>query len=206
LIKLITNIALSIVCLLHYSGQAQDYSKKPISSIHNYAERLLGAKIVEKKGDMNIREAKLFYYKKKDLGGQYVHISGEYSGDYYLAMWKMKDGRDVVVITHYRCEAWCNYEMSCYAFTKTDSTEVSTEVFPLKKMVKQLNKMRKKVLIEKDLEDKSAQYKFILGSGQGLMKVYISMDHNKIEFPILDLSWNGNQFQVSTRYKEVPDL
>lgn len=187
-------------------GYGQDYSKKHIASIHHYAERLLGSRIVDDREDVDIRKGAIYYYKNKNLEGNYVHVAGGYAGEYRFSMWKMDDGNDLVGITHFNCEAFCTYECSFYSFSRSDSSEVSSKVFPLKKMLKHMNKIKSKVLAAAGIDDQDPQFKFILPKDRGMLRVEISMDRNKIEFPILDLSWTGEKFSIQTKYKEIPEL
>lgn len=186
---------------------AQDYSRKPFASIHNYAERMLGHQIVDSKDDVDFRRGKLYYYKTKDLNSNYVHVSGGYTGDYMLALWKMENGNDLVGVTHYNCQAYCIYECSFFEFTLDDSTEVSADILPVNKMAKHLNKIRSKVIGGAgEMDDEQAQFKFVLPTNGGLLRLEISIDHNRIEFPIMDLEWDGGKFSIHTKFKEIPEL
>lgn len=177
-----------------------------MASIHHYAERLLGHKVVENKESVDFRKGAIYYYKDKDLHGNYVHVSGGYSGDYFMGMWKMDDGRDLVGVTHHNCQAVCVYECTFFAFSEEDSTDVSPEIFPLKKMVKQMNKLSSKVRAQKELSDEEAQFKFVIPRDQGVLQVMVSMNRNQIEFPLMDLEWNGVKFVVKHKYNEIPEL
>ena len=184
---------------------AQDYSRKNRASIHMYAERMLSSKIADKAEDIAIRKGILFYYKELDIPGKYVHVSGGYSGDYKFSMWKMDNGDDLIGITNDICQPSCEYACSMFAFSDSDSTDVSAQVFPLKKMEKQMIKLSKKVLAQHpEITDQKAQYKFNLPKEGEPMLVYLSMDNNKIEVPLLQLVWNGKEFQISKKYKELP--
>lgn len=196
-----------IFLVLTVTGWSQDYSRKPFASIHQYAERILGSSIMSSKEDVDLRKGKLYYYKEMDLPGNYVHVSGGYTGDYFLAWWKMKNGNDLVAVTHYNCQAYCIYECSFIEFSQTDSVEVTEQILPLAKMEKHLLKIKSKVVgAAGNMDDEEAQYKFILPHGSGLVGVEISVNRNKIEFPIMELEWNGEHFVLRTRYKEIPEL
>lgn len=196
-------IFLSAVC---FAGYSQDYSKKSFASIHMYAERLLGMKILESKDEINFDQGKLYYYKEKDLEGDYVKVSGGYGPDYEMAMWKMDSGKDLVGVTSDNCAPVCSYECSFYAFTDADSVEVTTQIFPLKKMVKQLRKSKKKFLKKNpEIKEDNAQFKFVLPHNEGVLKVFISLNMNRNEFQLMDLEWNGDKFAVQKKYKEIPE-
>ena len=185
---------------------AQDYARKFYASVHYYAEEMLDSKIVEHQEDIDLRKGKMYYYAEKDIEGQYVHISGGYSGDYYMALWKMESGNDLLGVTHFNCQATCQYECSFFECDQDTIIDITPKIFPVKKMEKQLAKMKKKVLAKKDLTDKSSQYKFILPHGQGPLQVQLSMDSGQIEFPIMELEWNGEKFVLKTKFREIPDL
>ena len=178
-----------------------------MGSIHQYAERILGSKIMENKEDVDLRKGILYYYKEKDLPGNYVQVSGGYTGNYFLSLWKMKNGSDLVGFTHYNCQAYCVYECSFFEFTMHDSTEVSQEILPLKKMLKHMTKIKSKVVGSSGgMDDEEAQFKFVMPKGSGLLQLQISMNRNKIEFPIMELEWTGEKFVVNIKYKELPEL
>lgn len=200
-------VLLYLLLLMPLIGYSQDYSRKPYASIHHYAERMLGTKIVDRKEDVDLRKGTLYYYKERDLIGNYVHVSGGYMGDYFFAYWKMSNGNDLIGVTHYNCQANCLYECSFYEFSEDDSVEVSSQVMPLKKMVKHMKKMKAKVIGSRgNMDDEEVQFKFVLPHNSGVLGVHISMDRNKIEFPILELQWTGERFEVKAKYKEVPEL
>lgn len=184
---------------------AQDYSKKSYASIHMYAERLLGMKIMETQEEVNFDQGKLYFYKTKDLDGNFVRISGGYGPDYEMAMWKMDSGNDLVGVTSDNCAPICSYECSFFEFNSTDSIEVTTQIFPLKKMVRHLRKMKKKFLKKyPETKDQNAQFKFVLPRNGGFVNVYLSIDKNQFEFPLLDLVWKGDKFAVQKKFKEIP--
>ena len=198
---------LIITIIIAYSGWSQDYSRKPFASVHQYAERVLGSQIKESKEEVDLRKDVLYYYAEKDLPGNYVHVSGGYTGDYFVALWKMKNGNDLVGVTHYNCQVYCVYECSFFEFTQNDSTEISAEILPVKKMVKHLTKIKSKVVgAAGNMDDEEAQFKFILPHGSGYLGLEISMNRNKVEFPIMQLEWTGEKFAIRTKYKEIPDL
>ncbi|MFT4600573.1 MAG: hypothetical protein ACI857_000748 [Arenicella sp.] len=183
---------------------SQDYSRKNRASIHMYAERMLGSKIVDKKDDLAIRQGILYYYKTLDIPGKYVHVSGGYSGDFKFAMWKMTNGNDLIGITNDNCQPICKYACSMYEFTEHDSVDVSATIFPINKMEKHLAKLKKKVLAENsDITDDAAQYKFELPLDGDPMIVYLTMNHNKFKTPLLELEWNGEQFVIQKKYKDL---
>jgi len=184
---------------------AQDYSKKSYASIHMYAERLMKMKIVDEKSQLNRNKGIVYYYKEKDIAGNYVHISGLREGDFQMSMWKMENGNDLLGVTSGSCQPVCVYECSFYEFTALDSTDITSSIFPLQKMKKQLKKMKKKVLSSTQVKDENAQFKFILPHDRGLLQVFLSINNNSIEFPIMDLMWNGNEFVVQKTYKEIPN-
>lgn len=199
-------LILGIFFFIAVTGWSQDYSRKFFASIHHYAERMLGGQIMENKEDVDLRKGILYFYKDKDLPGNYVHVSGGYTGDYYMALWKMKNGNDLLGVTHYNCQAYCVYECSFFEFTRSDSTEISEEILPVKKMVKHLNKMRSKVAGSAGADDEEAQFKFMMPRGSGLLQLQLSVNRNTIEFPIMDLLWTGEKFAVRTKYKKIPEL
>ncbi|UKN02896.1 hypothetical protein K6119_05130 [Paracrocinitomix mangrovi] len=202
------NTVLFVICFLAVSrAYSQDYARKPYASIHYYAESILGSQIVSDKEDVNVRSGKLYYYKELDLNGSYVHVSGGYMGDYYLSMWKMENGNDLIGVTHFNCQPFCVYECSFFEYSKDDSTEVSKDILPVGKMVKHMNKIAAKVKsIKPDVSEDNPQFKFILPHDQGVLGLYISMNKNQIEFPIMDLKWTGTKFSIVTKYKEIPAL
>lgn len=186
-------------------AHAQDYSKKSYASIHMYAERLLGMKIMEHQEDVNFDQGKLYYYKTKDLEGNYVKVGGGYGPDYEMAMWKMDNGHDLVGVTSDNCAPVCSYECSFFEFTDSDSIEVTTEIFPLKKMVKHLRKTKRKFLKKNpDVKYDRSQFKFILPHNEGIVNVFFSSNLNQNEFPLLDLEWKGDKFRIQKKYKEIP--
>lgn len=199
-------ILTSIFLLVIHTLLSQDYSKKYYASIHHYAERMLNAKIVENQEDISIRQGALYYYKEKNLETNYVHIAGGYSGDYRMCMWKMDNGNDLLGVTHFNCEAHCIYECSFFEFTPNDSTEISASIFPLKKMVKHMDKIKAKVLSHAGLKEGESQFKFILPRDQGIMTVEISLKNNEIEFPLLFLFWNGTTFEIVKKTKDIPSF
>jgi hypothetical protein len=202
--KILKVLTISILLLAISNSYSQDYSRKAFASVHYYAEQMLGCKIVENKEDVDLRKGILYYYAVKDIAGNYGHISGGYTGDYYVSLWKMDNGNDLIGFTHFNCEASCLYECSFYESNLESMNEVTTEIFPVKKMTKHMNKMKKKVLGSGvDIQDPKAQFKFILPHGHGLLSVYLSIDNNKLEFPLLELEWNGEEFQIHTKYKEI---
>ena len=171
-----------------------------------YAERLMMMKIMDNAKDVDFNAGRLYYYKEKNLEGNYVHISGGYAGDYQMAMWKMDNGNDLVGVTSGNCGPVCVYECSFFEFDRADSTDVTNEIFPLQKMSKQLSKMRSKLLDQNEnIRDDQAQFKFILPHNQGTLSVYLSINYNQIEFPIMDLRWNGKEFVIDKKYKELPE-
>ncbi len=185
---------------------AQDYSRKNRASIHMYAERMLSSKIADKQEDVAVRQGVLYYYKELDIPGKYVHVSGGFSGDYEFAMWKMDNGNDLIGITSGNCQPVCAYACSMFEFSENDSTDVSNTVFPLKKMEKQMLKLKKKVLAANpEIIDEQAQYKFELPKDGEPMIVYLSINKNKIEVPLLELDWDGEGFQINKKYKELPE-
>lgn len=174
--------------------------------MHYYAEELLNSKIVERKEDVDLRKGKLFYYKVLDIPGNYAQVSGGYSGDYFMALWKMENGNDLLGVTHDNCEATCTFECSFFECNPDTIIEVTSQIFPVKKMEKQLNKMSKKVMASRELDNSNPQYKFILPRSQGLLEVRLSMENDKIEFPIMHLRWSGSKFVVDRKYKEIPEI
>ncbi|MCB9223486.1 MAG: hypothetical protein R2780_05035 [Crocinitomicaceae bacterium] len=206
MLKILCTSNILIAILFSLNANAQDYSRKPYASIHFYAEQMLRSAIVEKKEDVDLRQGRLYYYVEKDIPGQYVHVAGGYSGDYYLSLWKMDNGNDLLGVTHDNCEALCTYECSFFECTQDTIKDITPKIFPVKKMEKQLAKMKGKLLSKKPLQDENAQYKFILPHGQGLVQVQISMDRNQIEFPIMELEWTGEKFVIKAKYNEIPEL
>ena len=199
-------LVFAIISLLIVSNvSAQDYSKKSYASIHMYAERLMGMKIVDDKNQLNRSKGIVYYYKEKDIAGNFVHVSGLREGDFQMAMWKMDNGNDLIGVTSGSCQPVCLYECSFYEFTALDSTDITSSIFPLKKMSKQLKKMKKKVLSSTLVKDDNAQFKFILPHDKGVVAVFLSINSNSIEFPIMDLIWDGNQFVIQKTYKEIPN-
>jgi hypothetical protein len=82
---------------------------------------------------------------------------------------------------------------------------VSDQVLPLSKMMKHLKKIKMKVVGSSgEIDNEDAQFKFKMPRSPALLEVQISMDWNKIEFPLLELSWSGDKFAIKTKYKEVP--
>ena len=119
----------------------------------------------------------------------------------------MKNGNDLVGITHNNCQASCIYECSFFEFSQTDSVEITEDILPLAKMLKHLKKIKVQVVGARgDIDNEEAQFKFMMPRIPGLLVVEISMNRNKIEFPILELAWNGEKFAIKTKYKEAPDL
>ena len=57
-----------------------------------------------------------------------------------------------------------------------------------------------------DMDDEEAQFKFVMPRGSGLLELHISMNRNRIEFPIMELEWTGEKFSIKTKYKELPEL
>jgi hypothetical protein len=72
-------------------------------------------------------------------------------------------------------------------------------------MKKHLKKMKNKVVANRQLTDDNAQFKFVLPHDRGLVGVYLSINNNAIEFPIMDLIWDGKQFNIQKTYKEIPN-
>ena len=187
------------------SSFTQDYSRKSYASIHMYAERLMMRQIVDDVNDVDFNRGVLYYYKEKDLEGDYVHVSGGYSGDYHMAMWKMDNGNDLIGVTSDNCGPICEYQCSFFEFTEFDSVDVGVQIFPLSKMKKHLSKMRSKTLAAfPQIKDDKAQFKFLLPHEQGILRVELSIDANQIEFPLIDLKWDGSEFVIEKKYKEIP--
>jgi hypothetical protein len=184
----------------------QDYSRKFYASVHYYAEQMLKSKIVQSREEVDMRKGKLFYYKVLDMPGNYAQVSGGYSGDYYMSLWKTEDGNDLLGVTHDNCEARCTFECSFFECNPDTIIEVTADIFPVKKMEKQLKKMTKKVMASRELEDSNPQFKFILPRSQGLLEVRLSINYDRIEFPIMHLRWTGSKFVVDRKFKEIPML
>lgn len=184
---------------------AQDYSKKPYASIHMYAERLMMMPIMETAQEVDFNVGKLYYYKEKDIVGSFVHVSGGFGGDYKMAMWKMENGNDLVGVTSNNCGPVCIYECSFFEFTKDDSVDVTNAIFPLGKMEKHLEKIKRKVLAKHpEIKDTEAQFKFELPHDQGIVSVEFSINYNQIEFEFMQLLWDGEKFVIQNKIKDIP--
>lgn len=198
---------LLLFILIAASSYGQDYSKKSKANIHMYAELLLRSKIVEMKEDVNFRAGHVYYYKTKDLAGDFAHVSGGFAGDYQLKLFKLKSGNDLVGVTEDNCQSVCKYAVTFLEFTEQDSSDVTDNILPLKSMFKQLGKMHKKAqAVHPDLKGTLPQYKFILQAASNRIKVNYSSHDNSVEFPLLLLEWNGNSFQIIKKYKSIAEV
>ncbi|MEO9531273.1 MAG: hypothetical protein ABJG68_11885 [Crocinitomicaceae bacterium] len=199
-------IILILTICFSVSSYSQDYAKKSFASIHMYAERLMKAKIMDDKADVDLRRGKHYYYKVKDLASNYVHISGGLGGDYIMAMWKMDNGHDLIGVTAVNCGPVCRYECSFFEFSETEQRTVTNEIFPIKKMVRHFDKLYRKLKKQDRTKEEVAQWKFLLPKKGYPLELQFSINNNKTEFPAIQLDWNGSKFVVKKKYKEIPEL
>ncbi len=196
---------LLIFLFISSAAFGQDYSKKSKANIHMYAELLVGSKIVEMKEDVDFRAGHVYYYKTKDLAGDYVHISGGFAGDYQMKMYKLKSGNDLVGVTEDNCQAVCKYAVTFLEFREKDSVDVTNDILPLEPMFKHLGKMHKKAQSTyPELKGTLPQYHFILQAASDELRIDYSSHDNQVEFPLLLLKWNGLSFQIIKKYKSIP--
>ena len=180
---------------------------KEINQVNDYAEYFLQAKVFEDPSSMDFEKGDMHYYETLDLKNGYAAITGAYEGSYQFAIWRMANGNDLVGKTSSECGPGCNYKFTLYEITKDGDIDVTEALIPMDDIEKQRQKLESKAKAEGKMEEEfNSQLKFILPQKGTSMDVYLSMNLNELEFPIVTLSWDKSKFTISKKFEEIPEV
>jgi hypothetical protein len=180
---------------------------KEKNQVNDYAEYFLQAKVFEDPSSMDFEKGDMHYYETLDLKNGYAAITGAYEGSYQFAIWRMANGNDLVGKTSSECGPGCNYKFTLYEITKDGDIDVTEALIPMDDIEKQRQKLESKAKAEGRMEEEfNSQLKFILPQKGTSMDVYLSMNLNELEFPIVTLSWDRSKFTISKKFEEIPEV
>lgn len=180
---------------------------KEKNQVNDYAEYFLQAKVFEDPEQMNFEKGDMHYYEILDLKNGYASINGAYEGNYQFAIWRMFNGNDLVGKTSSACGPVCNYKVSFYEITPQGDVEVTETIMPMAEIEKQRQKLESRAKAEGKMDEEfDTQLKFILPQKGTSMDVYLSMNGNELEFPIVTLSWDKLKFTVSKKHELIPEV
>jgi hypothetical protein len=180
---------------------------KEKNQVNDYAEYFLQAKVFEDPSSMDFEKGDMHYYETLDLKNGYAAITGAYEGSYQFAIWRMANGNDLVGKTSSECGPGCNYKFTLYEITKDGDIDVTEALIPMDDIEKQRQKLESKAKAEGKMEEEfNSQLKFILPQKGTSMDVYLSMNLNELEFPIVTLSWDRSKFTISKKFEEIPEV
>jgi hypothetical protein len=180
---------------------------KEKNQVNNYAEYFLQAKVFEDRALMDFEKGDMHYYEILDLKNGYASVTGYYEGSYQFAIWRMANGNDLVGKTSSECGPGCNYKFSLYEITKDGDIDVTDALIPMDDIEKQRQKLESRAKAEGRMEEEfSSQLKFILPQKGTSMDVYLSMNLNELEFPVVTLTWDKSKFTISKKFEEIPEV
>lgn len=188
------------------SSQIQTIPLKEKNQVTDYAEHFLGAKVFEDREKMNYENGDMHYYDILDVKNGFARVTGAYEGSYDFAIWRMANGNDLVGKTSMGCGPVCDYDFYFYEIANMESKDVTETILPMSEINSHLEKIRKKVTEKYMIEDEESQLLLKLPQKGTSMDVYISMNYNEIEFPILNLTWNKEKFVIAKKIEEIPVL
>lgn len=178
---------------------------KEKNQVNDYAEYFLQGKVFEDREKMDFEKGDMHYYETLDLKNGYASVTGAYEGSYQFAIWRMANGNDLVGKTSMACGPVCDYNFSFYEITADGDIDVTDQIMPMDEIQKQRQKMEDKATADGKMEkDSFTQLRFILPQKGTSMDVYLSMNSNELEFPIVTLSWNKEKFTVSKKFDVIP--
>lgn len=177
---------------------------KDLEQIDDYAEFLMGAKIYDSFQDSPDPGASHWYSEKKVKNG-FVSVTGAYEGAQSFALWRMENGNDLIGMTSMGCGPVCDYSFAFYEFSNSDSATVTNEIMPMDEILAHMYKIQDKVQAKYEVEyEDSAELLFQLPQKGTSMEVWISMDANTWEFPIVLLEWDKKSFSIAEKYNDIP--
>jgi len=188
------------------SEQIQIIPLKEKNQITDYVEHFLGGKVFEDKEKMDFKKGDIHFYEILDVKNGFARVTGYYEASYDFAVWRMANGNDLVGKTSKSCGPVCDYAFNFFEIANIDAKDVTETILPMNELNSHSAKIRKKVTDRYVIEDEESQLIFMLPQKGTSMDVYISMNYNEIEFPILNLSWNKEKFVIAKKIEEIPVL
>lgn len=188
------------------SAQIQVIPLKEKNQVTDYVEHFLGAKVFEDREKMNYENGDMHFYEILDVKNGFARVTGAYEGSYDFAIWRMANGNDLVGKTSKGCGPVCDYDFNFYEIANMESKDVTETILPMSEINSHHEKIRKEITRIYAIEDEESQLLFKLPQKGTSMDVYISMNYNEIEFPILNLSWNKEKFVIAKKIEEIPAL
>lgn len=180
---------------------------KEKNQINDYAEYFLQGKIKDKSEDMNYENGDMHYYEILDIANGYCRVSGMYEGWYEMAVWRMENGNDLIGMFSAGCGPVCEYSIHFYEVNADSDKEVTNDVLPMKEIEAHAEKMKEQALQEDVLiEGDMTGLKFIIPQKGTSMDVYLSINSNELEFPIITLSWDKKKFNISKKHSNIPGI
>jgi hypothetical protein len=181
---------------------------KEKNQVNDYAEYFLQERVAINRSEIDYAQWSMGHsYNILDVENGYASITGAYEGSFEFAVWRMANGNDLVGKTSSECGPGCNYKFSLYEITKDGDIDVTEALIPMDAIEKQRQKLESKAKAEGRMEEEfGSQLKFILPQKGTSMDVYLSMNSNELEFPIVTLSWDKSKFTISKKFEEIPEV
>jgi hypothetical protein len=176
--------------------------------IDDYAEMVMGGKIYNSTDDIPEDQMGMyFYYEIKNIKDGYVKVTGAYEGWSELAVWRMKDGNDLVGQMSAGCGPVCDYSNLFQVYNKENliNDNAESEVLPMDEISTHKEKMYKMILdTYPNLEyPDDVQLRFNIPSSTTSMRVDIIVGSEEVELPLLNLSWDKEKFSVQEYYEDI---
>lgn len=171
--------------------------------ITDYAEFFLETKIYNTPEEMTAGNGS-YYYETIDVKNGFAVVSGTFEGSYTLAVWHMANGEDLVGKTSMGCGPVCDYSFDFYQVRAQLVNDVTSTIVPINEINEHKEKMLTKLNKKHEVDDHNPQLKFVLPQKGTSIEVYLSVDANEYEFPILRLDWNKEEFFIGKKYEEIP--
>jgi len=178
---------------------------KEKNQVNDYAEYFLQAKVFDDHTKMNYEQGDMHYYEVLDIKNGYAKVTGAYEGSYTFAIWRMANGNDLVGKTSMSCGPVCDYTYEFFEITPDGDLNVTKTVLPQKEISEHCKFMVDKAMAEEKMDQSvKSQMLFELPQQGTDIQVYLSLNSNELEFPLLTLSWDKSKFTISKKFDVIP--
>lgn len=174
-----------------------DSAESDISQIERMVYALLG-----KKGFDN----EMMFFQVLDPQNGYASVTGAFEGWMEFTYWNRADGTMLLAETAAGCGPVCDQSLYFYSFSKgsDEFTQLELEdVIPTTEIDSHVELMADRGFEQFEMEGDDFFPWYTLPQEGTSILIEMDMDLNEIVFPIMELSWNKERFEVSKYIYEI---
>lgn len=170
--------------------------------INDYASEILSEPIASDMDQANDNE---WFYDWLDIPAGYVTVRGPIEGWHEFVLWRMDNGKDLVIQMTVGCGPACDYTFAFYEGNGLKVEPVSPQDYiPVAELESQKDEMVKKALLDFTVDyPEDSQIVYNLPQEGTSIQVDVVIGADEIRFPLAMLGWDGMSFYILEKFEEV---